>query len=77
MGPRYQPNAGLQSRLESEFDSDELDGLMFAMGYKTGELWSEAATLSERARKLIEATTRHGSLPLLVRMVMDKRGGAM
>jgi hypothetical protein len=56
-------------RLLNEFDNNEIDDLRLKLGWRQDELWSDGATLDERARALVEACTRHGSLGSLLRLV--------
>jgi hypothetical protein len=56
-----------------QFNNDEIDDLRAKLGWKEDELWSDDATIDERARKLVEACTRHGNLPALLRVIESLR----
>lgn len=63
----------LIQQLVEQFNNDEIEDLRQKLGWRQNELWSDDATINERARLLVEACTRHGSLPALVRQVEGLR----
>jgi hypothetical protein len=63
----------LLGRLLNEFNNDEIDDLRIKLGWTQDELWSDNATIDERARALVEACTRHGALGSLLRLVESLR----
>lgn len=56
----------MYARLSDEFSNDEINQLAFELGFKDGEMWSNDATIDERARTLTIAMVNRGRLDELV-----------
>ena len=60
------PSRLVYARLSDEFSNDEINQLAFDLGFKDGEMWSDEATIDERARTLTIAMVNRGRLDELV-----------